>query len=159
MMKTTTRLSHIEINVSDYTKSILFYDMILHPLGWNRFLCTNDCTAYCDGFLKLILSPTENQFKDAGFHRKRVGLNHLALYAHTKNEVDFFYEEILKKNNIPSLYQEGPEGDDNYYSVLFEDPDRMKLEVVFAPHYCNKEYWPNNLVSNFDPYNFTSMTS
>lgn len=151
-MKTATKLSHIEINVSQYAKSIKFYDIILFPLGWKRFLCTTDCTVYCDGFLKIILSPTEDKHKNAGFHRKRIGLNHVALYAYTKKEVDQFYNEILKKNGIASLYQDGPDGDDNYYSVLFEDPDRMKIEVVFAPHYCDKEFWPNNLVSNFDPY-------
>jgi len=154
-MNPTTRLSHIEINVSHYANSIRFYDMILSPLGWKRFLCTTDCTVYCDGVLKIILSPTENKFKDAGFHRKRIGLNHIALYAYSKKEVDFFYEEVLRKNNIASLYQEGPDGDDNYYSVLFEDPDRMKLEVVFSPQYCDRECWPNNLVSNFDPYKET----
>ncbi|MBF0364709.1 MAG: VOC family protein [Oligoflexia bacterium] len=151
-MNTSTRLSHVEINVSQYAKSIKFYDLILFPLGWKRFLCTTDCTVYCDGFLKIILSPAADKYKNAGFHRKRIGLNHIALYANSKKEVDIFYDEILKKNSIASLYQDGPDGNENYYSVLFEDPDRMKIEVVFAPKYCDKECWPNNLVNNFDPY-------
>lgn len=147
-----TRLSHIEINVSDYAKSIRFYDLILEPLGWKRLVCTNDCTTYCDGFLKLILSPTQENFKNAGYHRKRTGLNHIALYAITKEEVDSFYKTVLQARGIPSLYQEGPDGDDDYYSVLFEDPDRMKIEVVYAPKYCEPNCWPNNIKSDFDPY-------
>jgi catechol 2,3-dioxygenase-like lactoylglutathione lyase family enzyme len=152
MKKPVTRLSHVEINVSDYAKSIRFYDTILGPLGWERLVCTTDCTAYCDGFLKLILSPTQEHFKQAGFHRKRIGLNHLALYASTKEEVDVFCEKVLQANDIKPLYQEGAAGDDDYYSVLFEDPDRMKIEVVYAPHYCDKDRWPNNIPSDFDPY-------
>ena len=105
-----------------------------------------------DGFLKLILSPTEERFKEAGFHRKGVGLNHLALYAFSQNEVDSYYKDILVANNISSLYQEGPDGDEEYYSVLFEDPDRMKIEITYSPCYCKKESWPNNIESNFDPY-------
>ncbi len=152
MLNTTTRLSHIEINVSNYAKSIRFYDMILFPLGWERLVCTTDCATYSDGFLKLILSPTEEKFKEVGFHRKRIGLNHLALYAFSQNEVDSYYKDVLVANNISSLYQEGPDGDEEYYSVLFEDPDRMKIEITYAPCYCKKESWPNNIESNFDPY-------
>ena len=147
-----TRLSHIEINVSDYSKSIQFYDIILKPLGWERLVCTLDGTTYCDGFLKIILCPTLDEHQLAGFHRKRIGLNHLALYATSKEEVDLYYQNVMRNNNILSLYQDGADGDTNYYSVLFEDPDRMKIEVVFAPRYCEKESWPNNIASNFDPY-------
>lgn len=152
MKNTSTRLSHIEINVSDYSKSIRFYDMVLKPLGWERLVCTSDCTAYCDGFLKIILSPAAVEHKVAGFHRKRIGLNHLALYANSKEEVDRYYQTIMQANNISSLYQDGPDGDDEYYSILFEDPDRMKIEVVYAPRYCEKDSWPNNIVSDFNPY-------
>lgn len=152
MKNLNTRLSHIEINVSNYAQSIRFYDIILGPLGWERLVCTSDFTAYSDGFLKLILSPVSEEYKSAGFHRKRVGLNHIALYADAKEEVDRYYREILQKNGLKSLYHDGPEGDDRYYSVLFEDPDRMKIEVVYAPQYCVKECWPNTIPSSFDPY-------
>jgi len=152
MKNQSTRLSHIEINVSEYAKSIRFYDSILKPLGWERLVCTHDCATYCDGFLKIILSPASNEHKQAGFHRKRIGLNHLALYANSKDEVDRYYQNVMKKNGIPSLYQNGPDGDSDYYSVLFEDPDRMKIEIVFAPRYCEKDCWPNNIESDFDPY-------
>lgn len=153
MNKSSTKLSHIEINVSNYAKSIRFYDLILRPLGWERLVCTSDFTAYSDGFLKLILSPVSLEYKPAGFHRKRIGLNHIALYAKTKEEVDKYYHDVLQKNGLKSLYQDGPEGNDRYYSVLFEDPDRMKIEVVCAPQYCEKDSWPNNIPSDFDPYN------
>ncbi len=146
------RLSHIEINVSDYRKSIRFYDLALKPIGWERLVCTSEFTSYCDGFSKLILSPAAASFVEHGFHRKRVGLNHIALYAHSKAEVDSYYDQVLIRNGIASLYQRGPAGDDDYYSVLFEDPDRMKIELVYAPRYCQKDSWPNNLEGDFDPY-------
>lgn len=155
MKNLSTRLSHVEINVSDYSKSIRFYDTVLEPLGWERLVCTLDCATYCDGFLKIILSPAAAEHRDAGFHRKRIGLNHLALYASSKEEVDTYYQAVMRTNNIPSLYHDGPDGDENYYSVLFEDPDRMKIEVVFAPRYCEKDSWPNNIASDFDPYKTT----
>ena len=147
-----TLLSHVEINVSDYAKSIRFYDTILKPLGWEMLVCTTECATYCDGLLKLILSAVQEKFRDAGFHRKRIGLNHIALAASSKEKVDIYFRDVLLANGIPTLYQEGPAGDEDYYSVLFEDPDRIKIEVVFAPRYCEKSSWPNNIVSDFDPY-------
>lgn len=147
-----TKLSHVELNVSNYTESIKFYDLILLSMGWERLVCRTDHTSYTDGTLKLILVPTEADRLKNAFHRKNTGINHLAFYAETKEMVDDFYREIMHKNDIKSLYQEGAKGDKNYYSVFFEDPDRIKLEVVYSPFYCEKEYWPNNQESNFDPY-------
>jgi catechol 2,3-dioxygenase-like lactoylglutathione lyase family enzyme len=152
MKQPHTLLSHIEINVSNYAKSIRFYDAVLLPLGWERLVCTRSFTAYCDGFLKLILSPVEEAYLEEGFHRKRIGLNHLALHVDSMEDVRDYYEHVMVPNEIPSLYQVGPDGDANYYCVLFEDPDRMKIEVVYAPGYCDKNCWPNNLANDFDPY-------
>ena len=145
-------LSHIELNVSDYRRSILFYDRVLCPFGWSRLVCTRDFTSYSNGKSKIILCPTDPIFAPAGFHRKRTGLNHLALYAKDKEHVDRFYSETLVAHKIPTLYEEGPSGDADYYAVHFEDPDRMKIEVVYAPHYCDPKRWPNCLESDFDPY-------
>jgi len=147
-----TKLSHVEINVSNYKQSVKYYDLILLSLGWEKLVSRTDHTTYTDGTLKLVLSPTEESYIKNGFHRKNTGLNHLAFYAETKEFVDEFYKEILVKNKIKSLYQEGAIGDNNYYSVLFEDPDRIKLELVYSPFYCDKEYVMNSIENNFDPY-------
>lgn len=148
----TTKLSHIELFVSNYRESIIFYDLILLSLGWERLVTRTEHTAYTDGTLKIILCPVEEAYLKEGYHRKRVGLNHLALYAKTKEVVDQFHKEILLANNIPVLYEKCPSGDKDYYSVYFEDPDRIKLEVVYAPHYCEKAYWPNTVENTYDPY-------
>lgn len=147
-----TKLSHVELVVENYLESVKFYDLVLMSMGWEKLVSRTDYTSYTDGTLKLIIGPVEEEHKKFGYHRKRVGLNHLAFYAETKEMVDDFYREILQKNDIKSLYEEGPKGDKNYYAVYFEDPNRIKLEVVYSPFYCEKEYWPNNQESNFDPY-------
>jgi catechol-2,3-dioxygenase len=94
MNEPKTQLSHIEINVRDCARSIRFYDLILKPLDWERFICTRSHTVYCDGTRKPILSPIEERFKEAGFHRKHIGLNHLAFCAKSKEEVGSFYADI-----------------------------------------------------------------
>ncbi|MBO9665575.1 MAG: VOC family protein [Bdellovibrio sp.] len=147
-----TKLSHIDLNVSDYAKSIRFYDLILLPLGWKRLTCRTDHTTYTDGTMKLCICPTEEKYLAHGFHRKKTGLNHLAFYANSKSELEVFHKDVLQKNDVPTLYEKGPYGDDDYYAVYFEDPDRMKIEVVFSPTYCHADHWTNSFEDNFDPY-------
>ena len=147
-----TKLSHIEINASDYAKSIRFYDMILSPLGWKRMVCTSDCTTYSDGSMKLVISPTDSKYLSYGFHRKRIGLNHLAFSASSVKVVDEFHKNILRGNSIECLYETSPSGDQDYYALFFEDPDRIKIELVFAPGYCQDHHWTNQIKNDFDPY-------
>lgn len=147
-----TRLSHIDLSVSNYAASIRFYDLVLLPLGWKRLVCQDTFTTYGDGTMKICLCPTDEKYIPFGFHRKRTGLNHLAFYASSKQEVDQFYNDVLVKNGITCLYEKAPAGDEEYYAVFFEDPDRIKLEVVFAPQYCDPTHWTNTLENTFDPY-------
>ncbi len=143
-----TRISHIEINVSDYAKSIRFYDDILFPIGWKKLVCTKDCTAYSDGSMKVILSSTDEKYNGKKFHRKQVGLNHLAFSANSLEEVNEFHKNVLIKNSIECLYEKNPSGDDSYYAVFFEDPDRIKIELVYAPDYRKSHHWTNQVESS-----------
>jgi hypothetical protein len=50
--------------------------------------------------------------------------------------VDDFYNQYLLPRKVPVLYggpKEYPEYTKGYYSVYFEDPDRIKLELVHIP--------------------------
>lgn len=144
------RVSHIELNVSDYARSIDFYDAVLLATGWRKLVCAKNHTTYTDGFLKIVLCPTDPKHAAAGFHRKRTGLNHLALAVETRAEIDRFVYEVLIPRDIPTLYN-SPSGDDEYYSVFFEDPDRMKVEIVHAPGYCEAHHYTNKFESDFKP--------
>lgn len=147
-----TKVSHIEIYVSDYAKSIRFYDVVLPFLGWKRLVCQTSHTTFTDGELKIVFCPVDEKYSQHGYHRKRAGLNHLALYADSKQQVDELFETILKPRGIVCLYEGQPTGDPGYYAVFFEDPDRIKIEVVFAPGYCEPDHWTNKMQDDFDPY-------
>ncbi len=146
------KVSHVEIYVSDYAKSIRFYDSVLSHIGWKRLVCQKSHTTFSDGIMKIVFCPTEEKYLQHGYHRKRVGLNHLAFYADSKEQVDRLYQEVLKPQGIKCLYEGTPRGESDYYTVFFEDPDRIKVEVVFAPGYCEASHWTNQLKDDFDPY-------
>lgn len=148
----STYLSHVELFVSDYSKSIRFYDKILIPLGWKRLVCQKSHTTFSDGAMKIVLCPTEKKYLEFGYHRKRTGLNHLAFYAPTKEFVDQLYQNVLVPKQIDCLYEKQPRGAPDYYAVFFEDPDRIKIEVIYSPGYSSPEHWTNQLKDDFDPY-------
>jgi len=73
--------------------------------------------------------------KANGYHRKNIGVNHLAFGVSKKEDVDKFYQNFLIPNGIKPLYnspKQFPEYTEKYYAVFFEDPDRIKLEIVFC---------------------------
>ena len=131
-------LAHIEINVSDLQKSKDFYLVILSALKWNLTLDSNDVVGFKGpDNTHLFLVQTEVSFIANIFHRKHVGLNHIAFRVESKQEVEEFCN-FLKKNNIARLYSNEPQdyseeyNVEQYQAVFFEDPDRIKLEVVFV---------------------------
>jgi len=62
------------------------------------------------------------------------------------------YHEKKVFFKIEALYEQKPFGDEDYYAVFFEGPDRLKLEFVYAPNYCDPKVWPSNMEDDFDPY-------
>lgn len=130
------KLQHLSLNVSEPSISFPFYKELLEWLGFREIFFIQDKTlAFEDenGF-SLWLDAVEERFKTRGFHRKAVGINHLAFRVNSKEEVDRFYQEFLQPRGIKTLYQTPkafPEYTPQYYAVFFEDPDRIKLEVVY----------------------------
>src|SRR5947208_12346902 len=86
--------------------------------GWSW---TNDAST-------VFLLQAESGYLDPPYHRKRVGLNHLAFGVSDRKQVDAMATR-LRERNIPLLYG-GPRTGRTTYAVFFEDPDRIKIEVV-----------------------------
>jgi catechol 2,3-dioxygenase-like lactoylglutathione lyase family enzyme len=90
------------------------------------------------GFLnppnQIWLVKTQDKYKHISYHRQHTGINHIAFGVESAKLVDTFYEIFLKPRKIIPLYQSPklfPEYTPDYYAVYFEDPDRIKLEVLF----------------------------
>lgn len=129
-------LSHIEIHVSNVEASEKFYDLVMPHVGFGKYLKSPGVVGYSDGNQNLIFAEADIRFRHIGFHRKRVGLNHLAFRLASKAAVDKFYREVAMPNRLWVLYG-GPqtyhEYHPEYYALYFEDPDRIKIEITYAP--------------------------
>ena len=127
----TGQLHHIEIYVSDLEMSIQFYRWFLESMGYQEFQKWESGISWKLGETYLVFVQTEEKHLDVPYHRCRTGLNHLAFHGKSKQHVVQITNE-LEKRNIPILYADKHPyaGGDDYYAVFFEDPDRIKVELV-----------------------------
>lgn len=127
------KFNHIQIYVSNKDSSFPFYKEFLKHLGFKEIYSDDVTLGFDNGEMMFWVNKTQEKYTKNKYHRKNTGLNHLAFSVDSKEDVDKFYKEFLKAKNIPTLYQTPrsfPEYTPTYYAVYFEDPDRIKLEVM-----------------------------
>ena len=132
----TSRLYHVQINVSSAANALPFYRDLFRYLEWRTIHDEGGIAAFSDGGMNIWLIPTDARFVENGFHRKRTGLNHLAFRVDRREGVTRFRDEFMAPRGIAPLYdtpREFPEYAPGYYAVFFEDADRIKLEVAHVP--------------------------
>ncbi|MFS0674678.1 VOC family protein [Ornithinibacillus sp. 179-J 7C1 HS] len=124
-------LHHIELNVSNLEKSTAFWGELLEELGYEPFQSWESGRSFKLGDTYLVFVQTEKKFLESSYHRKEVGLNHLAFYADSREHVDEITNQ-LKEKDVSILYSDRHPhaGGPNHYAVFFEDPDRIKVEIV-----------------------------
>ncbi len=124
-------IHHVEIFVSDLKKTIEFWSWFLEDLGYDVFQKWDSGISWRLGETYLVFVQTEERFLDVPYHRSRVGLNHLAFHAASREHVDEITEK-LKSRGVTILYSDRHPyaGGKDYYAVFFEDPDRIKVELV-----------------------------
>ena len=126
-------IHHIDLRVSDYQKSISFYNSILRPLGFGReYVKGEKVTCYVRGATSIGIRPVKKRpVRVVSYSYKRAGMHHLAISVPSKKDVDNFYR-LLKLKNVRVLYppKRYPQYSRGYYAVFFLDPDGMELEVL-----------------------------
>lgn len=128
MTSKTGQIHHLELYVSDLEKSKMFWSWFLGKLEYEVFENWKGGQSYKLGNYYIALVQVDKKHRNPPYHRKRVGLNHLAFYAKSKRQVDKIKKE-LKEKKIPILYGDRYPNDE-WYAVFFEDPDRIKVELV-----------------------------
>lgn len=125
-------IHHIEIYVSDLNKTILFWEWLLtKKFSYEIYQKWDSGISFKLGDTYIVFVQTEKKYLKNPFNRKNTGLNHLAFHCDSRKFVDELTNE-LKEKNINILYADKHPyaGGENYYAVFFEDPERIKVEVV-----------------------------
>ncbi len=124
-------LHHIEIYVSDLQRTVDFWGWFLGELGYTPFQKWDSGQSWKLADTYMVFVQAEDRFLDVPYHRRRVGLNHLAFHASSRQHVDEM-TATLREKGMNILYPEKHPfaGGEHYYAVFFEDPDRIKVELV-----------------------------
>ncbi|NQU67943.1 MAG: VOC family protein [Candidatus Marinimicrobia bacterium] len=132
MRLTKGAIHHIEINVSNLETSTRFWKWLLtEKLHYTIFQKWDSGISFKLGETYIVFVQTENKYNNPKYHRKNTGLNHLAFHGGSRESIDVLTEE-LKEKNITILYQDKHPfaGGPDHYAVFFEDPDRIKVEII-----------------------------
>ncbi len=135
-------LCHVEFAVLDYDVSIAFYDAMFGWLGYSSFSSLNMeyqsiyyMTRYVNPHSYIGIQPARTGGRLT--HKDQaVGINHIALWARNKKEVDRFHREFLIERDIPVTDEpkEYPQYWPGYYAVFFDDPvNGIHWELAWVP--------------------------
>jgi catechol 2,3-dioxygenase-like lactoylglutathione lyase family enzyme len=126
-------IAHVFVTVSDFARSRAFYAQLLPYLGLVPVMDA-DGFYYCVGGRTAFgLRPAAPEHRGERFVQQRVGLHHLCFRSRTREDVDLLYVKLVELGaRVVHAPEEGAWAP-GYYSLLFEDPDGIRLEFNFVP--------------------------
>jgi catechol 2,3-dioxygenase-like lactoylglutathione lyase family enzyme len=126
-------MAHVILTVSNFEKCRTFYEKLLPFLGM-RPVINSDEMFYCVGGRTAVgIMRADEPYRGERFVQRRVGLHHLCLRARERADVDEAHRFL---ESIGARIVHTPEDGawaPGYYSVLFEDPDGIRVEINHVP--------------------------
>ena len=128
-------IAHIQLTANDPERSLPFWEALCHFLEM-KTLIRNEEILYCIGSRTGILvraAPAEK--RDSAFDQERVGLHHFCFRARDRGDVDQIFDFVRGRPEATIVHppEDGSQFAPGYYSVLFEDPDGIRVEVNHVP--------------------------
>jgi catechol 2,3-dioxygenase-like lactoylglutathione lyase family enzyme len=126
-------VAHVMLTVSNFEACLPFYEKLSAFLGLKPVIRSND-TLYCvGGRTALGIVRADDAHRSNKFVQRRVGLHHVCFRARERGDIDNLHA-FLKTIGAKVVHppEDGPWAP-GYYSVLFEDPDGIRLEVNHVP--------------------------
>ena len=126
-------IAHVYLTVRDFERCLPFYERLLAFFDM-RCLVRTDTLFYCVGSRTGIgIRAAGDEHAHTAFDQNRAGLHHLCFRTRSREDVDNIYA-FLRDSGAHIVHP--PQEDDwapGYYSVLFEDPDGLRLEANYVP--------------------------
>jgi len=126
-------IAHTVLTVSDWETCKPFYAKMLTFLGLRCVFDIDGFIYYVGGRTAFGIERADDAYRNERFVQMRVGLHHVCFRARERADVDEFHRFLVELGaKIVHPPEEGAWAP-GYYSVLFEDPDGIRLEMNHVP--------------------------
>jgi catechol 2,3-dioxygenase-like lactoylglutathione lyase family enzyme len=128
-------IAHIQLTVNDPERCVPFWESLCHFLGMRTLIRASDVVYCIGGRTGVLVRGAPRAAVGGAFDQDRAGLHHLCFRARSRADVDAihrFLVEVLAAR-IVHPPEDGSQFAPGYYSVLFEDPDGIRVEVNHVP--------------------------
>lgn len=128
-------IAHIQLTVNDPDRCIPFWEKLCHFLEM-KTLIKGEGVLYCIGSRTGVLVRGAPEGKEQRpFDQNTSGLHHICFRAREHDDVDRIHRFLVDELAAQIVHgpEDGSEFAPGYYSVLFEDPDGIRVEVNHVP--------------------------
>lgn len=126
-------IAHVMLTVSSMARSRPFYIKLLSAMGLTQVIDAEDYLYYVGGRTAVGLRPAAPEHAGERFVQQRCGLHHVCFRARAREDVDALHA-LVKELGAHVVHAPEEAGwVPGYYSLLFEDPDGIRLEVNHIP--------------------------
>ena len=128
-------IAHIQLTVNDSNRCLPFWEKLCRFLDM-KTLIKGEGVIYCIGSRTGILvrvAPEPN--RTLAFDQNRSGLHHFCFRARSREDVDALHRFLADELEAKIIHapEEAPQFAPGYYSLLFEDPDGIRVEFNHVP--------------------------
>ncbi len=127
-------IAHIQLSVNDAARCLPFWERFCHFLSMKTLIKSPD-TIYCIGSRTgILVRAGAPEHEGVRFDQTRAGLHHFCFRARNAEDVDAVHGFLRSEPDVRIVRapEQGPWAP-GYYSILFEDPDGLRVEVNFVP--------------------------
>jgi catechol 2,3-dioxygenase-like lactoylglutathione lyase family enzyme len=126
-------VAHIILTVRSIEASRGFYVALLERMGLTRIFDTPANLYYVGGRTAVGLRPADPAHAAEPFTQGRCGLHHVCFRARSRDDVDALHATAVELGATIVHPPRDEPWAPGYYSVLFEDPDGIRIEINHVP--------------------------
>ena len=126
-------IAHIQLTVSNFEKCLPFYKKLFSFFELKTIFENQELFYAVGGRTGIAITRAGPEYSQERFVQKRIGLHHFCVRMRKREDINELHQFLLTIHaKIVHPPEEGPWAP-GYYSILFEDPDGIRIEANFIP--------------------------
>lgn len=146
-------IAHIQLTVNDLQRAMPFYEKVLGFMGMKAVMKAPNGLYMIGGKTAIAVIRSSAENRTHAFDQRRIGLHHICFRARSREDIDTLHAFLVEHKVSVVHPPEDGSWAPGYYSVLFEDPEGIRLEVNFVPgkgHFEHPEQLPLKTMPGYE---------